>query len=155
MNAGTNKSGIRPESGPLSILVAEDDPHDQMLFMMAAEDCDLDGAVTIEFVDSGAELLDELRLRHRNGAVPDLVVLDMRMPGIDGHQVLDLIGSDATLPAVDIGVFSSSYRQQDIDRSLAKGASWHEVKPSKFEELVVFVRRIIDGVEAKRTAARS
>lgn len=141
-----------PATAAMTILVADDDPHDQMLFLMAVNDCEFDSEVTIEFVDGGAELLDELRIRNRTGAVPDLVVLDMRMPGVDGHQVLDFIGSDPTLPPVDIGVFSSSYRQQDIDRSLAKGAAWHEAKPSKYEELVDFIRRIVDGVEARRTA---
>jgi len=134
--------GVASKTAKMTILVAEDDPHDQMLLVMAAEDCGVDVDITIDFANDGAELLAELKRRAAASAVPELVVLDMRMPMLDGHDVLDALRDDATLPDVRVGVFSSSYRQQDIDRSLQKGAAWHEVKPSRYEELVEFVERI-------------
>lgn len=140
--------GSKPTTAAINLLVAEDDPHDQMLLLMAAGDCDAGVEVTIDFADDGAELLAELRRRAVTSSLPDLVVLDMRMPTVDGHEVLDALREDPTLPEVAVGVFSSSYRQQDIDRSLAKGAAWHEVKPSRYEELVAFVEWIAASLAA-------
>ncbi len=133
----------------VTILVAEDDPHDQMLFVMAADDSHVE--VELEFASDGEELLEELERRAVAGARPDLVVLDMRMPRMNGHEVLDALADRPDISPREIGVFSTSFRRQDIDRSLAKGAAWHVVKPSRYEELVAFVQDIV----ARCIAARS
>lgn len=135
-------------SPTLKTLVAEDDPHDQMLFVMAADDCSID--LSIEFTSDGQELIDELRARAASGCMPDLVVLDMWMPRLDGHEVLQVIQAEPEIRPRELGVFSSSFRQQDIDRSLSFGAKWHEVKPSRYEELVAFVERISATTMANR-----
>lgn len=129
---------LKPES--LDIIVAEDDAHDQMLLVMAAKD----GAADVEFTfaGDGEELLDLLRERHKNGLTPDLVVLDMRMPRLDGHEVLDALANNPELRPRQVGVFSSSHREQDIQQSIQKGAAWHRVKPSRFEDLVGFVAEV-------------
>lgn len=122
------------------VLVAEDDPHDQMLFIMAAEDAR--AAIRFEFMPNGEEFVAELRRMAADETLPTMAVLDMRMPRMNGHEVLDIIASEPWLRPAEIGVFSTSHRQQDIDVSLSKGAAWHEIKPSKFEDLVAFIRRI-------------
>lgn len=126
----------------LDVVVAEDDAHDQMLMVMAAQDAGSD--IEFGFVSDGEQLLDLLRHRAAAGTQPDLVVLDMRMPKLDGHEVLDALRQEPAIGPRIVGVFSSSYRQQDIEKSIEKGAAWHEVKPSKFEDLVEFVNRIAD-----------
>lgn len=122
------------------VLVAEDDPHDQMLFIMAAEDAN--AAIEFEFIPNGEEFIAELRRMAADEILPTMAVLDMRMPRMSGHEVLDVIEREPWLRPAEVGVFSTSHRQQDIDQSLARGAAWHEVKPSKFEDLVAFIRRL-------------
>ena len=133
--------GSEPVAVAARIIVAEDDPHDQMLFGMAAEDSGLE--IDFDFVSAGDELIRELERRARLGALPDVLVLDMKMPRLDGHEVLDVLAERPELRPSRVGVFSTSHRQQDIDRSRAKGAAWHEVKPSRYEDLVGFVERIV------------
>ncbi|MGH1488938.1 MAG: response regulator [Acidimicrobiales bacterium] len=126
------------------VLVAEDDAHDQMLFVMAADDSKTD--MSVSFVADGEELLGELRKRAASDSLPDVLVLDMRMPRLDGHEVLDVLRDEPTIRPAVVGVFSSSHRQQDIDRSMAKGAAWHKVKPSRYEDLLSFVRQLGSNV---------
>lgn len=127
-------------AGTRRVLVAEDDPHDQMLFIMAAEDAG--ATIKLEFIPNGEECIDELRRRAADEDLPTMAVLDMRMPRMNGHEVLDILGQEPAICPAEVGVFSTSHRHQDVVESLAKGAAWHEVKPSTFEELVAFIRRI-------------
>jgi CheY-like chemotaxis protein len=125
----------------LSILVAEDDPHDQMLFVMAVADCDFE--IGVSFSADGEELIADLRRLALEGALPDILVLDMRMPRLNGHEVLDVLRDEPEICPETVGVFSSSHRQQDIERSLSKGAAWHEVKPSRYRQLLLFLERLV------------
>jgi CheY-like chemotaxis protein len=142
MQPGPTKSTkpTRTDADPHRVLVAEDDPHDQMLFIMAAEDAGAE--IDFDFVPNGEAFVEELRQRAAAANLPDVGVLDMRMPRLDGHEVLDALVRNPSIRPAEVGIFSSSHRQQDIDQSLAKGAAWHEVKPSKFEDLIAFVTRI-------------
>lgn len=132
------------------VLVAEDDPHDQMLFIMAAEDAK--AALHFDFMPNGEEFISELRRLAADEELPTMAVLDMRMPRLSGHEVLDILDREPWLRPPEVGVFSTSHRQQDVDQSLAKGAAWHEVKPSKFEDLVAFIRRIDERCRELRKA---
>ena len=122
------------------VLVAEDDPHDQMLFIMASEDAK--ASLAFEFMPNGEEFLTELRRLAADDELPTMAVLDMRMPRMNGHEVLDVLNREPWLRPAEVGVFSTSHRPQDVDESLLLGAAWHEVKPSKFEDLVGFIRRL-------------
>lgn len=135
-----NSRHDEPPSGAVDILVADDDPHDQMLFAMANEDAEVD--VKLSFVNDGLELLSKLESLAAQGSLPDLVVLDMRMPKCDGHEVLDALATNSAFDSLDVVVFSTSHRQSDIEQSVARGALWHEVKPSSYEDLVSFVETI-------------
>ncbi len=126
---------------PVTFLVADDDAHDQMLFAMAAEDCEISPEVT--FVDDGLMLLEHLRRQASLGRLPDLVVLDLRMPRLSGHDVLTEIAADPELDGIASVVFSTSRRTKDIDDSVALGARSHEVKPSSYDELVAFIDRSV------------
>lgn len=130
---------VKITESQLRVLVAEDDHHDQMLFVMAADDAEV--KISVDFACDGQEVIDSLRSAAANGCLPDLVVLDLWMPKLDGHEVLEVMGEEPDLCPATVGVFSSSYRQQDIDRSLELGAAWHEVKPSKYQDLVAFIQR--------------
>ena len=139
-----NVSALHPvtRSSTITALVAEDDPADQMLFMMAAEESGLD--FEFSFAEDGIEVLSLLEEQQQAGSLPDLLILDMRMPRKGGHEVLEDLAERTSLRPAEVGILSTSHRQQDIDRSLSKGAAWHVVKPSRFEELVEFLETIVE-----------
>lgn len=138
---------------PLRLLVAEDDPHDQLLLSMAAEDWH--GPVTIEFANDGIEALEKLRASFAAGEMPDVLVLDLRMPKLDGHGVLERVRSDSMLSLVDIVVFSSSKLTGDVERSKAAGALRYEMKPGTYTELIDFIERLSGIRNAEEAVQRT
>lgn len=155
MGLFTRKDGCvtaEASTRPVAIVVADDDPHDQMLFAMAARDCDPEPDVT--FVEDGLALVAQLRRRAATGRLPDLVVVDLRMPRMNGHEVLAELAGDPDLRDVAAVMFSTSRRTRDIDQSMGLGALRHEVKPSTYEELVAFVQGSVDICVARREGDR-
>jgi len=127
---------------PLDLLIAEDDPHDQLLMTLASADAA--PPIRVTFTDDGAQLLAVLRRRIDEGNTPDLVVLDIRMPGTDGHDVLAQMQWSTDLRAVPVVVLSSSTARSDIVRCWSRGVLAYEVKPSRFDELVDFFDHLPD-----------
>jgi CheY-like chemotaxis protein len=82
---------------------------------------------TIELFDDGEAA--SRRLADHAAAVPDLVVLDLALPGRSGHELLDERAGDPRLAAVPAAVVTSSETAADRDRSLALGADLHVHKP--------------------------
>ena len=119
------------------ILIAEDRVDDQLMFASAAEE--LVDPPEITFADDGMALLATLWERHEAGCLPDLIVLDLDMPLVNGSQVLDTLGADPELSGIPVVVLSSSARAKDIERSYAQGVFGYETKPSSFPELVQVV----------------
>jgi CheY-like chemotaxis protein len=122
---------------PLNVVVADDDRHDQLLLTMAAEEAGVD--LELYFVDDGVRLLALLDDRAAEGALPDLIVLDLRMPRLDGHQVLQLLADDPALWRIPVVVLSSSSDRADIEATLSRGVRSYQTKPSEFSELTRFV----------------
>jgi len=73
---------------------------------------------------------------------PDLILLDLNLPGINGLQVLQTIKNDADLQNIPVVVLSASASQKDIEKSYARKASWYVVKPGDFQQLVHIVKNI-------------
>lgn len=122
----------------LDIVMADDDENDQLLMVLAAEEAGIGANFT--FVDDGLGLIDYLKKLHRADSLPNLIVLDLRMPMLDGHGVLDELQAHPDLWQIPVVVFTSSTRRSDVQRSLEGGARWYETKPSVFAELVDVVR---------------
>lgn len=77
-----------------------------------------------------------------NGGNPAVVLLDLKMPRVNGFEVLRHIKSDASLKAIPVVVFTSSEEATDIDRSYQLGANAYVVKPVDFREFRQAVQRI-------------
>jgi len=121
----------------LNVVVADDDRHDQLLLTMAAEEAGVD--LDLYFVDDGVRLLAMLDDRAAEDELPDLIVLDLRMPRLDGHQVLQLLAEDPALWRIPVVVLSSSSDRADIEATLNCGVRSYKTKPSEFSELTRFV----------------
>jgi CheY-like chemotaxis protein len=121
------------------ILIAEDDPDDQLLAREALEENKVINDV--RFVNDGAELLDYL---HQRGAYappavvprPDLILLDLNMPKIDGRQALAAIKSDDELRRIPVIVLTTSKAEEDVFRTYNLGVNSFIVKPVTFDSLV-------------------
>ena len=127
---------------PIRILMADDDRNDHLLLIMAAEAAGIEA--DFEFVDDGSTLLLHLACVANPSDLPDLIVLDLRMPGLDGHRTLEELHAHPVLWQIPVVVFTSSTRRSDEVKSFSRGARWFETKPSDFDALVEFARALPD-----------
>jgi CheY-like chemotaxis protein len=126
-----------PIDGALrSILVVEDD---RELRGALADLLRLEGGYTVSEAENGIDAL----LFLRTGPVPDLVILDLDLPLMDGEELLAQIGADPTLAVLPVVVVSSRETAR-----LPAEALFH--KPCQPEALLAALRRICAGADAKR-----
>jgi CheY-like chemotaxis protein len=124
------------------ILVAEDDPTDAYFFERAFRRAGL--PVALHFVSDGQEVRDYLqgagyfadRARY---PLPQVVLLDLHMPRMDGFEVLDWIRHQPQLAKLEVVIFSSSEAARDMNRAHRLGANFYMVKPHSMEELMALV----------------
>lgn len=127
-----------------SILLVEDDPQDVQLMLAALEQHHLADRVFV--VQDGAEALDYLYYRgafaHRPRGNPVLVLLDLKMPKVDGLEVLKTIKSDALLKAIPVVVLSSSRETTDLTECYRLGVNGYVVKAMDYQGFMTSVRQI-------------
>lgn len=136
---GNNVTTRSPMNEALTILLAEDNADDVFLLEQAFKKA---GATSrIVSVSDGAEVLEYLqRGAGEAAAFPDLLLLDLNMPRMNGFEVLKTLRAGAA-PGRDIFVivFSASGLQRDVSEAYALGANAFVVKPSRIDQLVSFV----------------
>jgi CheY-like chemotaxis protein len=125
------------------ILLVEDNPHDLELTLIALSKSQLANEVVI--ARDGAEALDYLMCRgefsNRQAGNPAVVLLDLKLPKVDGLEVLKEIRSTAGSRSIPVVMLTSSKEEQDLLRSYELGVNAYVVKPVDFNE---FVRAIAD-----------
>lgn len=126
------------------ILLVEDDAHDLELALAALERCGL--ANPIEIARDGAEALDYLYARgaHADRAAgdPTVVLLDLKLPKVNGLEVLEVIKQDAALRHIPVVMLTSSREETDLVRSYDLRVNAFVVKPLDFDEFLVAIREI-------------
>ena len=127
-----------------AILLAEDDPRDLELTLAALAEHNLTNKVIV--ARDGAEALDYLYRRGqfagRSGAHPAVVLLDLKMPKVDGLDVLRQVKSDPALKPIPIVMLTSSREDQDIIESYNLGVNAYVVKPVAFDKFVEAVKQL-------------
>lgn len=122
---------------PIEILYAEDSPTDAEITMRALKRANF--ANKLMWVKDGAEALDYLYARgtyaQRAGGRPRLVLLDLKMPKVDGIEVLRQIRADEQLRTLPVVMLTSSAEEGDIVRSYDLGINSYIVKPVDFNKL--------------------
>lgn len=126
-------------NSPISILIVEDDPNDQLLTQEAIEECQ--SFAEIDFVSDGVELLRFLR---REGSyatragvpLPGIILLDLNMPRMDGREALKILKSDPFLRKIPVIIMTNSKAEKDIAHAYELGVSSYVLKPGGFNELV-------------------
>ena len=123
------------------ILLVEDNPKDVELTLVALAKSHLANEVIV--ARDGEEALDYLlrRGRHANRPTgkPAVVLLDLKLPKVDGLQVLEQIKGDPELRAVPVVMLTSSREEQDLLRSYKLGVNAYVVKPVDFKEFVAAI----------------
>ncbi len=122
----------------ISILVADDDPDDCLLLTEAFEESGLQ--CRLQFVRDGEELLAQLNaIQGHGGAIaaakPDLILLDLNMPKMDGRQALIAIKNDPELRHIPVIVLTTSTEKDDVLESYTSGSNSFIVKPTSFSGL--------------------
>jgi two-component system, response regulator len=113
----------------LRVLLVEDDEDHVFLVRRALRDLE-HVAVTVEVASNGEQALEELgRARFDPGSLPHLILLDLRIPRVDGLEVLRRIRADVALQALPVVVLTSSERDDDREGALRLGATWFVCKP--------------------------
>jgi CheY-like chemotaxis protein len=126
------------------ILLVEDDPRDVELTLVALEEHNLANKVVV--ARDGAEALDYL---YRRGAYGDrpvghplVILLDLKMPKVDGLEVLRQVKGDPVLKTIPVVVLTSSRQDRDIVESYSLGVNAYVVKPVAFDRFVEMIRQL-------------
>lgn len=126
------------------ILLVDDDSNDVLLIQRAFQKAGLkdtlkvtrDGQQAIDYLKGQGHYADRSRF-----PLPFLVLLDLKMPGTSGFEVLHWVRSQPDLRRLLVVVLTSSNLQADVDRAYELGANSYLVKPVEFEEMVNMIKR--------------
>src|SRR5688572_20447026 len=126
----------------IEVLLVEDDPGDVLMTKEAFEDYKLSNQLHV--VNDGAEAMDFLRQQgdYADAPRPDLVLLDLNLPRMDGREVLQAIKSDPGLASIPVVVLTTSEAEEDVLRSYSLHANAYVTKPVDFERFIQVVRQI-------------
>lgn len=120
-----------PHAGPAVVLLVEDDPGDADLLSLALRRSGL--KTTLVWCSSGPEALDALTGRGRYAADPPprpaVILMDLKMPGMNGIEAARAVRGEAALNGVPVVMFTSSRDPGDVAQAYAAGASSYVVKP--------------------------
>jgi CheY-like chemotaxis protein len=126
------------------ILMVEDDPKDVELSLTALEEYNLANEVVV--TRDGQEALDYLYCRgefsSRSNDNPAVILLDLKLPKIDGLEVLQQIKADERLKMIPVVVLTSSHEEKDMMRSYTLGVNAYVVKPVDFHEFVNAIKEL-------------
>src|ERR1700746_2981909 len=113
------------------ILLVEDDPRDVSLTITALQEYNLSNEVVV--ASDGEEALDYLYCRgkflRRSGENPAVMLLDLKLPKVDGLEVLQQVKADDNLKMIPVVVLTSSREERDMVSSYALGVNAYVVKP--------------------------
>ena len=126
------------------ILLVEDSPNDIELTLAALAENHLANEVVV--VRDGAEALDYLHRRGvfklRSHGNPAVVLLDLKLPKVDGLEVLEQLKTDAELRSIPVVMLTSSREEQDLGRSYKLGVNAYVVKPVEFTQFVDSIKEL-------------
>ncbi len=129
---------------PTRILYAEDNQNDIELALAAFEENDM--AERLDIVHDGREAIDYLYCRGRYAdrpkSTPAFILLDIKMPGLDGIEVLKIIRNSAEFKNLPIVMLTSSRMESDITTCYMAGANGFVVKPINFDDFVQTIKGI-------------
>lgn len=130
------------ELRPIEVLLVEDSPSDTELTIAALEDSKLRNHIT--HIEDGVEALKFLRQegQYAGAPRPDLVLLDLNLPRMDGREVLAQMKADADLRGIPVVVLTGSRNEHDILRSYECQANCYITKPVNLNQFLEVVQQV-------------
>jgi len=129
-----------------NILLAEDNEDHAELVIRTIEDLGVKADVI--HAKDGEEVLDCLyrrgNFKNRCESIPNLILLDLRMPKLDGLEVLRILKEDASLKVIPVIVLSSSYADNDVEKAYRLYANSYLVKPTDFTDFTALLLNITE-----------
>ena len=135
---------IAPNTKPFDLLLLEDEPADAHLVRVSLRDAKVH--CTLHHVVDGREGLDFLRHQppHEEAPRPDLILLDLNMPRMNGHEFLAAVKADAALRDIPVVVLTTSEVQRDVEASFGNGAAGYIAKPVDMEQFIAAIVQLSD-----------
>lgn len=133
-----------PDQAPIDVLLVEDDPGDVLMTREAFDENKVANRLAV--VSDGAEAMQYLRREgeYADAPTPDLVLLDLNLPRMDGREVLAAMKSDDALRSIPVVVLTTSEAEEDVLRSYSLHANAYVTKPVDFARFIEVVRQIDD-----------
>lgn len=134
----------RAPGRPIEILLVEDNPGDVRLTIEGLNESKIHN--NLHIAKDGVEAMQFLRReqQHADAVRPDLILLDLNLPRMDGRQVLAEIKSDLRLKTIPVVVLTTSRAEQDVLRSYELQANCYITKPVDLEQFIAVVKSIED-----------
>jgi two-component system, chemotaxis family, response regulator Rcp1 len=129
---------------PIEVLLVEDSPGDARLTREALRDANR--SVHLHVVCDGVEAMEFLRREgaHGNAPRPDLILLDLNLPRMDGREVLSLVKADPNLKTIPTIILTTSESEADVTTSYQLHANCYLSKPVQLDEFESLVKSIND-----------
>jgi CheY-like chemotaxis protein len=126
----------------IDVLLVEDDPGDVLMTREAFEDYKVQNNLYV--VTNGVEAMQFLQRQgeYSDAPTPDLILLDLNLPKMDGREVLAAIKEDPRLRSIPVVVLTTSEAEEDVIRSYSLHANAYVTKPVDFERFVNVVQQI-------------
>ncbi len=130
----------------LRILLVEDNPEDIVIAERALSKAHVEEKSELFIVRDGQEALDFLRRQgsHRDAPRPDLILLDLKLPKVNGHEVLAEIKQDESLRRIPVIVLTVSEREEDMVKAYDSGASGYITKPPRTADFAKVIETVLD-----------
>lgn len=127
---------------PIAVLLVEDDPGDVLLIREAFEQNKVHNDLSV--AGDGVEALAFLRREgeYADAQRPDLILLDLNLPRMDGRELLSVIKEDEDLRSIPVVVLTTSEAEEDIVKSYKLHANAYVSKPVDFDRFIEVVRQI-------------
>ncbi|GAA2728553.1 two-component system response regulator [Cellulomonas aerilata] len=126
----------------IDVLLVEDDPGDVLMTREAFEDNKVTNRLAV--VSDGVSALEYLRKegQYAQAPTPDLILLDLNLPRMDGREVLQALKGDEQLRRIPVVVLTTSEAEEDVLRSYSLHANAYVTKPVDFDRFIDVVRQI-------------
>jgi CheY-like chemotaxis protein len=128
----------------IDVLLVEDDPGDVLMTREAFDEHKVANRLSV--VSDGVSAMAFLRQEgeHADAPRPDLILLDLNLPRMDGREVLAAVKADEELRHIPVVVLTTSEAEEDVLRSYSLHANAYVTKPVDFERFIEVVRQIDD-----------
>lgn len=126
------------DTGPAYILLVEDNPDDVDMTLRA-----LRAANPVSQIRVARDGAEALALIFGAGHIPKLILLDLKLPKVDGFEVLQRVRGDPRTRLIPVVIFTSSREQRDVAEGYRLGVNSYVVKPMSFEGFVEAVGKVV------------